>query len=65
MERMVIRDERLLNANSFAVNKAFEQYELTFLVHAGAEQKHSASSQWLKQVKFSSQSVLSAKAGYR
>jgi hypothetical protein len=65
MERMVIRDERLLSSTSPTVKRAFEKYELTFLVHAGAENNQSATAQWLEQVNFSSESVLRARAGYR
>lgn len=65
MERMVIRDERLLNSKSPMVKRAFDNYELTFLVHAGAENKQTATAQWLEQVNFSSESVLRARAGYR
>nr|WP_241664383.1 hypothetical protein [Ningiella ruwaisensis] len=65
MERMVIRDERLLNSNHHLVKRAFANYELTFLVHAGAESKQNATSQWLKQVSFDSQDIFKAKAGYR
>jgi len=60
-----IRDERLLASQNTSVARAFAQYELTFLVHAGAEAKQSASSQWLEQVNFSSESVLNASPGYR
>lgn len=65
MERMVIRDERLLASKQHIVKRAFDSYELTFLVHAGAEDKKSASAQWLEQVKFSSTAVMRASAGYR
>ncbi|MFC4699623.1 hypothetical protein ACFO4O_05570 [Glaciecola siphonariae] len=65
MERMVIRDERLLSSQNSQVKRAFNDYELTFLVHAGAEKNLSASSQWLEQVNFSSSTVLNASAGYR
>jgi hypothetical protein len=65
MERMVIRDERLLNNDSRHVARAFEEYDLTFLVHAGAESNKNAAAQWLHEVKFSSQDVLKARAGYR
>lgn len=65
MERMVIRDERLLHSNKHIVKNAFDHYDLTFLVHAGAENNKSATIQWLEQVKFDSSSVLNASAGYR
>lgn len=65
MERMVLRDERLLSTKSSMVENAFKEYEKTFLVHAGAEQQMSAMSQWLNSVNVTNEIVLSAKAGYR
>ena len=65
MERMVLRDERLLNTQSSMVIKAFKEYELTFLVHAGAEKKLNAMNQWLSNVKLTNDSVMNAQAGYR
>lgn len=65
VERMVLRDERLLNTKSSMVENAFKDYEKTFLVHAGAEQQISAMSQWLSSVHLTNEMVLSAKAGYR
>jgi hypothetical protein len=65
MERMVLRDERLLSTKSTMVDNAFKQYNKTFLVHAGAEDKMSAMDQWLKNVNVTNESVLNAKAGYR
>ncbi|WP_395342778.1 hypothetical protein PN836_001810 [Ningiella sp. W23] len=65
MERMVMRDERLLSSTNFAVKRAFNEYELTFLVHAGAENQQSASAQWLDMIDFDSASVLNAKVGRR
>lgn len=65
MERMVLRDERLLSTKSSMVENAFKEYEKTFLVHAGAEQQISAMNQWLNSVNVTNENVLSAKAGYR
>lgn len=65
MERMVLRDERLLAAQSRMVVNAFKEYEQTFLVHAGAENKVSAMNQWLNNIKLTNETVLNAKAGYR
>ncbi|WP_371195178.1 hypothetical protein [Glaciecola sp. SC05] len=65
MERMVIRDERLLASEHRTVKQAFDNYELTFLVHAGAEEQKTASSQWLEKVQFSSASVMRASPSYR
>jgi len=54
-----------LHSNKHIVKNAFDHYDLTFLVHAGAENNKSATIQWLEQVKFDSSSVLNASAGYR
>jgi hypothetical protein len=65
MERMVLRDERLLNTKSNMVVRAFKHYDRTFLVHAGAENNVNAMNQWLHNIKLTNRSVLNAKAGYR
>lgn len=65
MERMVMRDERLLSSSSVLVKNAFDQYELTFLVHAGAEQKRSAGEQWLATMNISNDAILAAQVGFR
>jgi hypothetical protein len=65
MERMVMRDERLLSSGSPFVKQAFSQYELTFLVHAGAENKQSASEHWLKSINVSNDAILNTKTGFR
>jgi hypothetical protein len=65
MERMVLRDERLLNTKSPIVENAFKEYDTTFLVHAGAERQVSAMHQWLDSVNVSNDIILGARAGYR
>lgn len=65
MERMVIRDERLLSSRSTLVKNAFSQYELTFLVHAGAENKLTASEHWLSTMNITNAAILDAQVGYR
>ncbi|MDT0594059.1 hypothetical protein [Glaciecola petra] len=65
MERMVMRDERLLNSDSTIVMRAFNEYETTFLVHAGAEKSLSAAQQWLDQVNFNNEAILNARVGFR
>lgn len=65
MERMVMRDERLLNSESNIVARAFNDYETTFLVHAGAEKSLSAAQQWLDQVNFNNAAILNARVGFR
>lgn len=65
MERMVMRDERLLNSDSTLVKRAFDEYETTFLVHAGAEKSLNAAQQWLDQVKFNNAAILNTRVGFR
>ena len=65
MERMVLRDERLLSSKSSMVDRAFKDYNTTFLVHAGAEQDINAMNQWLNNVQLTNDSVLNARAGFR
>lgn len=65
MERMVIRDDRLVEQNSTLVSNAFSNFELTFLVHASAEKEATVLSHWLEQIGYSSEAVLSSKPGFR
>jgi uncharacterized protein YlxW (UPF0749 family) len=65
MERMVMRDERLLSSSTDLVKNAFGQYELTFLVHAGAEKKRSAGEHWLATMNISNDAILGARVGFR
>ena len=65
VERMVLRDERLLSHQSNMVKRAFNDYETTFLVHAGAETELNAMNQWLLRVNVSNQSIFETTAGYR
>ena len=37
LERMVLRDDKLVGRNTPQVRRAFANYDLTFLVHASAE----------------------------
>ncbi|MEM0910984.1 MAG: hypothetical protein AAGJ37_08400 [Pseudomonadota bacterium] len=65
MERMVIRDDRLVEQNSSLVSNAFSQFELTFLVHASAESESTVLSHWLEEVGYSNKAILTASPGYR
>ncbi len=65
MERMVMRDERLVNDASHHVQRAFADYESTFLVHAGAETNKTASEQWLANIKLNNQAIMQATPGFR
>ncbi|MBF7073061.1 hypothetical protein ISG33_06575 [Glaciecola sp. MH2013] len=65
VERMVLRDERLLSSSSSVVKRAFNDYDMTFLVHAGAEDELSAMGKWLKNANITNQGIMATKAGYR
>lgn len=65
VERMVLRDERVSTSNSVLAKKAFQNYDLTFLVHASAETKMQPLDHWLTELNISSDSLLSSKIGYR
>lgn len=65
IERMVMRDERLLSEPSKWVKNAFDNYESTFLVHAGAEKKQEAKEYWLTHVNLTNERVFNTRATYR
>jgi hypothetical protein len=65
MERMVLRDERLLNSDSKIIKRAFGNYDMTFLVHAGAEKEVSAMQQWMLSTNLSNAQIMDTTAGYR
>ncbi len=65
IERMVLRDDRIAASNSVMAKKAFENYDLTFMVHAGSESKKSMTAHWLTQLNITSQSIDQARVGAR
>ncbi|PAJ75167.1 hypothetical protein CJF42_06665 [Pseudoalteromonas sp. NBT06-2] len=65
VERMVLRDDRLLNVQSAVVQRAFQNYELTFLIHASAEKNLLPMELWLSELNITSNSILSTKKGRR
>lgn len=65
LERMVLRDDSLKGQNRPVIRKAFENYDLTFLVHASVEKKLSLMDQWLDQVGISTHSLMNARVGRR
>lgn len=65
LERMVLRDSSLTGRNTPTVRRAFENYDLTFLVHAASENNVSAIDAWLGQIGITTQSLMSAKMGRR
>ena len=65
LERMVLRDKALAGRNTPTVRRAFENYDLTFLVNASTERNISAIDAWLAEIGITTQSLMSAKIGRR
>ena len=65
LERMVLRDKKLVGRNSPAVRAAYENYDLTFLVHASIERDRALLDHWMNQVGVSTQSLMNTKVGRR
>jgi len=65
LERMALRDESLTGLNRPVVRKAFDNYDLTFLVHASVEKKVGLMDLWLDQVGISTHSLMNARVGRR
>ena len=65
LERMVIRDDSLVGRNTPMIRRAFNNYDLTFLVHASIEKDISIVDTWLDEVGLSTANLMSAKRGRR
>ncbi len=65
LERMVLRDKKLVGHNTPAVRAAFERYDLTFLVHASIERDRALLDHWMYQVGVSTQSLMNTRVGRR
>ena len=65
LERMVLRDQSLKGKNTRAIQMAFKNYDLTFLVHASIEKGKSVSDHWLGEVGLTTASVMNARMGRR
>jgi hypothetical protein len=65
LERMALRDRSLRGKNTPVVRKAFESYDLTFLVHASVENDRSVTDQWLDEVGISTDTLMAARKGSR
>ena len=65
MERMVLRDDRIAASNSIMAKNAFQNYDLTFLVHAGSESKKSPMAHWLHTLNITNKSIEKSRAGAR
>lgn len=60
-ERMVINDKKIIQNPSRYTIKAFEEFELSFLVHASIEKKVDITSHWFNEVGFTSSSLKNTK----
>ena len=65
LERMVLRDDRLVGATHQLIKRAFDNYELTFLAHASIEQDTSVASHFLEHVGLSTDALLNSQVSYR
>ena len=65
LERMVLRDKKLIGRNTPAVRAAFDNYDLTFLVHASTEKSRSIADHWLGEVGESTTALMNARMGRR
>jgi hypothetical protein len=65
LERMTLRDKKIEGETRPAVRKAFENYDLTFLVHASTEKNATLVDHWLEQVGVSTHTLMSARMGRR
>jgi hypothetical protein len=65
LERMVLRDKSLVGKNTPLVRAAFENYDLTFLVHAATEKNRSPLDHWMTEIGVSTQTILNARTGRR
>ncbi|MBT6285902.1 MAG: hypothetical protein HOI96_12080 [Rhodospirillaceae bacterium] len=65
LERMVLRDKKLIGRNPPAVRAAFDNYDLTFLVHASTEKSRSIADHWLGEVGVSTTALMNARMGRR
>jgi hypothetical protein len=60
LERMVLRDDKLKGRNTPTVRRAFENYDLTFLLHAATEKNLTITDNWLAELGITTQNIMSA-----
>ena len=60
MERRVLRDDSLIGKDNQHVRRAFENYDLTFLVHAAAENQRAVIDQWMNHMGLNTHNIMSA-----
>ena len=65
LERMVLRDKKNIGRNTPTVRRAFENYDLTFMVHAASEKNLILVDNWLDQLGISTETIMGAKVRQR
>lgn len=65
LERIVLRDKSLTQKNTPAVRAAFDNYDLTFMIHASVERNRMLSDHWLQEIGVSTQSLMNTRVGRR
>jgi hypothetical protein len=65
LERIVLRDKGLTKKNTPAVRAAFDNYDLTFMVHASVEKNRMLTDHWLNEIGVSTQSLMNTRVGRR
>ncbi|MEQ8249195.1 MAG: hypothetical protein RID42_16060 [Alphaproteobacteria bacterium] len=65
LEQLVLRDDSLIGRNTPTVRRAFANFDLTFLTHAGIEQRQAAIDTWLAQVGLTTETLMAARIGRR
>ncbi len=65
LERIVLRDKSLTKKNTPAVRAAFDNYDLTFMVHASVEKNRMLTDHWLNEIGVSTQSLMNTQVGRR
>lgn len=65
LERMVLRDDKLIGEDRPAVRNAFENYDLTFIIHASAEHNRALADHWLSALGLTTQAIMNTRSGRR
>ena len=65
LERIVLRDKKNIGRNTPTVRKAFQNYDLTFMVHAAAENNLILADNWLNQLGVSTETLMASKVRQR
>lgn len=65
LERMVLRDDSLLGHNTPVVRQAFDDYDVTFLVHAATEKDAGLTPHLLDSFGLSTDALMGARMGRR